>query len=358
VVSEVLLKDSPTNVLLEPSWIFPPWAPEWLRDLVENPDCSSGTHPRLRQLAKWLCVYFPPDELPGAALHWLREAANRCDRVPDDAELKRLIAWARAITGQDQRGTQGTYQSQSSIKPDLERIYELIIAGLTLEEYRETSPLRLWDAPERQSAAVLDLWQVYSDISDPWVCYGSRDRFWARPLSFFRERAQVFEQIVPSPMRAQKGITVDGHESEHSKDGTGPRLCLVTEFDFSPVTPRRKPSIWASLIKRCAERDRSVLDMNAALAAHLSSRGPHWLSVYSGGKSIQNWFACKGVDEHKLHDWFRREALSLGACSSTWTPSQFVRMPDGTRDDGRRQTIEYCAPQILTATTKKEFQFQ
>jgi hypothetical protein len=324
--------------------------------LVEKPDCSSGTHPRLRQLAKWLCVFFPPQELPGTAFHWLREAADRCDRVPDDAELKRLIAWAIARTGQEQPGTQNTYQYQPRVNIDLDWIYELIIAGPTLAEYRETSPLRLWDSPERQSGLVLDLWRAYSTEPDPWVCYGFRDRFWSRPLSFFRARAQVFEQIVPSPMKAQRGLTVDGHESEHSKEGTGPRLCLVSEFDFSPVTRRREPSVWAPLIKRCAQRGRTVLDMNAALAAYLARRGPLWLSVYSGGKSLQNWFASKDCDERELGEWFRREARALGACPSTWCPAQFVRMPDGTRDDGRRQSVEYCAPQILEDTTKKEFQ--
>src|SRR5271166_5439962 len=76
---------------------FPAWldsrAP-WLRQLVFEPDCSEGTHPTLRHLAKWLFYYMPPDECPGLALRWLREAGDRCDRVPDDDELERLLEWA------------------------------------------------------------------------------------------------------------------------------------------------------------------------------------------------------------------------------------------------------------------------
>ena len=130
-------------------------------------------------------------------------------------------------------------------------------------------------------------------------------------------------------MRAQRGRTIEGRLSQHSLDGTGPRLFLVTEFDFVPVNSRRKPTIWAPLIKACAEKGRDVLDMNAALAAHLRELGPLWMVVYSGGKSLQSWFPCRDADETALLQWYRREALSIGACPSTWCRAQFVRMPDG-----------------------------
>ena len=84
-----------------------------------------------------------------------------------------------------------------------------------------------------------------------------------------RERASCFAQIVPSPMREQYGTTVDGRLSQHTLDNTGPRLCLVTEFDFTPVNKRREPTIWVATIKACADRGYTVLDMNAALSAHL-----------------------------------------------------------------------------------------
>jgi hypothetical protein len=71
--------------------VWPQWVPAWLQALVEEPDCSSGTHPTLRHIAKWLVVYMPPDECEGLAFYWLRQAADRCDRVPDDAELDRLL---------------------------------------------------------------------------------------------------------------------------------------------------------------------------------------------------------------------------------------------------------------------------
>src|SRR6516164_7425827 len=72
---------------------WPAWAPLWLRAQVVSPDCSNGTHPRLRWLAKWLTIYFA--EHSGEAHHWLCYAAQSCDRnVPQD-EIDRLLSWAQ-----------------------------------------------------------------------------------------------------------------------------------------------------------------------------------------------------------------------------------------------------------------------
>ena len=54
--------------------VWPLWAPDWLRAQVESPDCSGGTHPRLRDLAKWLTIYFAEHE--GEAERWLYHAAQ------------------------------------------------------------------------------------------------------------------------------------------------------------------------------------------------------------------------------------------------------------------------------------------
>ena len=42
-----------------------------------------------------------------------------------------------------------------------------------------------------------------------------------------------------------------------------------------------------------------------------------------------------------------RHAVALGADRATWTPSQFVRMPGGTRDNGRAQTIYFFNPGVV-----------
>ena len=42
-----------------------------------------------------------------------------------------------------------------------------------------------------------------------------------------------------------------------------------------------------------------------------------------------------------------RYAVSLGADPATWTRSQFVRMPEGRRDNGQRQTAYFFNPKPL-----------
>jgi hypothetical protein len=324
---------------------FPAWAPAWLAKLVAEPNCTCGTHLVLRRIAKWLVFYMPPAECPSLAFYWLRYAANQCDRVPGDAELKRLIAWAENKEASTSTGDGYVPGGAPSI--DIDRLYHLIVNGPTHAEFRESSPVRLYDTKERNTAQILDMWAGYARDSDPWVCHGSKDCFYTQHLSAMRARAHIFEQIVPSPMCDQWGKTVKGHLSQHSLDGTGPRLFLVIEFDFVPVNARREPTIWAPLIKACAEKGRDVLDMNAALTAHLRELGPLWMVVFSGGKSLQSWYPCRDTDEQSLAEWYQGEARILGACSSTWCRSQFVRMPDGERAGGARQSIEYFNPAAL-----------
>jgi hypothetical protein len=111
---------------------FPRWTPEWLKKLVYEPNCTYGTHPELRRLAKWLAFYVPPAECPGLALYWLRFAADRCDRVPDDAELNRLLSWACDIVAQQGPGNSA---KTGSGKPaiDTDYLLELILAGPRLD---------------------------------------------------------------------------------------------------------------------------------------------------------------------------------------------------------------------------------
>jgi hypothetical protein len=331
---------------------WPAWAPDWLRTQVESPDCTGGTHPALRQLAKWLTIYFGGHERQ--AERWLKYAAQRCDRDVDEGEVDRLLAWAEALFGNDdpERQRARDISGQRAVSPELEEIYCLAIEGPRLAEYRASSPLELHDTPQRTTELVLRAWAEYSGIADPLVCFGSRDAFWTRPLSAVAHLLHIHEQIVPSPMRAQYGLTADGHWSEHTKSATGERTFLCIEFDFARTTPKGKPTICGPLLDRTEAAGLTVLDLNAALIAHLAKERPIWMTVYSGGKSLQGWVPCRGVDEEELHRWFHTKARALGACSSTWTVSQFVRMPDGSRAPNRegksvRQSIVYYNPQVL-----------
>jgi hypothetical protein len=84
----------------------------------------------------------------------------------------------------------------------------------------------------------------------------------------------------------------------------------------------------------------------AALLLHLAEKAPLALVVYSGGKSLHGWFYCAGVAEEKIFR-FMQYASSLGADPANRTRSQFARMPDGLRENGRRQTVYFFNPGVV-----------
>jgi hypothetical protein len=273
-----------------------------LKQQVIAPDCSGGTHPALRQLAKWLTIYFAEHE--GEAHRWLSHAAQSCDRdVPQD-EVERLLVWAEGLFLEDgvatAKGAEANAQHSRAQPPNLEEIYQIAKYGPNLAEYRESSPQRLYDSAQRQTARVLRDWARYCHERDPLICFGADDRFYTRPFSAVRNLLYIHAQIVPSPMRAQRAVTQSGTLSEHTKAGTGKRAFLVLEFDFSKITPKGKPTVFAPLLERCEAQEITALDIQSALLSHLANERPLFMTVFSGSKSLQGWFPCRGEDESKL----------------------------------------------------------
>jgi len=152
---------------------------------------------------------------------------------------------------------------------------------------------------------------------NPLLCCGkSNSDFDTKPREDWRGEMSALALIVPSPMSAVTGTTKDGKESKHTLANTGARRFLVCESDTG--TP----------------------DAHAALLVHLAGYAPLVLAVHSGGKSLHGWFYVQGQPEEKVRRFFRY-AVTLGADPATWTRSQFVRMPDGTRENGKRQTVYF-----------------
>jgi hypothetical protein len=114
-------------------------------------------------------------------------------------------------------------------------------------------------------------------------------------------------------MNAPTGLTKEGKVSAHTLDNTGERRFLVVEFDTGTT------------------------DEHAALLIHLAGLVPLVCAAHSGNKSLHGWFYCAGQPEERVLKFFRY-AVSIGADSRLWTRSQFCRIPDGTRDNGNRQT--------------------
>ena len=112
------------------------------------------------------------------------------------------------------------------------------------------------------------------------------------------------------------GIAQNGNKSQHTLDNTGPRKYLVVEFD------------------------RGEHAEHAAFFHNLDRIIPITLVVHSGNKSLHGWFHVEDIPEEKLINFFK-EATRLGADTATWNKSLFVRMPDGKRENGKRQSILY-----------------
>jgi hypothetical protein len=223
----------------------------------------------------------------------------------------------------------------------LSRDFELIGAvanmGSGLVDLWEASPVRL-NSNEPNTDKIIDL--LFP--GNPLLCCGwTRHRFDTRPRQHWH-KLQDLQFIVPSPMTAKQGLTREGKLSAHALSNTGPRRFLIVEFDFGASNSDEE----AGLLERLATEERDVRDLCAALLLNLAEKAPLALAVHSGGKSLHGWFYCAGVPEETLWGFFQYAVL-LGADRANWTRSQFVRMPDGQRENRRRQTVYFFNPEVV-----------
>jgi hypothetical protein len=194
----------------------------------------------------------------------------------------------------------------------------IIASGEGLVDLWEISPARFNDN-ESHTEEIIDV--LFT--GDPLLCAGrSKADFATESREEWRGELASLQLIVPTPMTARIGRTQEGRESAHALSNTGLRQFLVIEQDGGTV------------------------DEQAAVLLHLAERAPLAVAVHSGNKSIHGWFYCVGQTEERLRG-FMQYAVSLGADRATWTRSQFVRMPDGLRDNGNRQTAYFLNPGVL-----------
>ena len=223
----------------------------------------------------------------------------------------------------------------------LSRDFDLIGAvadtGSGLVDLWEASPVRL-NSNEANTDKVIDL--LFP--GNPLLCCGwTRHRFDTRARQHWH-KLQDLQFIVPSPMAAPRGLTQQHKWSAHALSNTGSRRFLIVEFDFNASNSDEE----ARLLERLAAEGRDVRDLCAALLLHLAEKAPLALAVHSGGKSLHGWFYCADVPEEKVLRVFNY-AVSLGADRANWTRSQFARMPDGLRENGRRQTVYFFNPEVV-----------
>ena len=210
-------------------------------------------------------------------------------------------------------------------------------AGNGVVDLWEESPVRL-DSNEPNTDEVIDLLFPGNSL----LCCGwTRHHFDTRPRTHWY-KLQDLQFIVPSPMTAPRGLTQQHKLSPHALSNTGPRRFLIVEFDFEASNSAEE----ARLLERLATEGRDVRDLCAALLMHLAEKAPLALAVHSGQKSLHGWFYCAGVPEEKVWGFFQYAVL-LGADRANWNRSQFARMPDGRRENGKRQIVYFLNPQVV-----------
>jgi hypothetical protein len=289
--------------------------PPFLRDLLATPPrAGEGVHNWLFRVARQLHPHYPATEI----IRLLETQVANCGRNVPRAEIVAAVQNALPCAWQP-TGKAGAVQSVSKWPTVNQEQREAIIRdGDGLADLWEASPIRIEDNEVHTEDIVDHLFP-----GNPLLCCGkSNSAFDTRPRAEWRGELSGLALIVPSPMSAVEGVTKESHPSRHTLSNTGARRFLVVEFDTG--TP----------------------DDHAALLLHLAGYGPMVLAVHSGNKSLHGWFYCAGQPEDKLLRWMRY-AVSLGADHATWSRSQFVRMPDGVRDNGKRQTVFYFNPQPL-----------
>jgi len=282
-----------------------------------------------------------PCPLAGSGVHsWLFAEACRCARMGmSQGEAERVL----------QSGMTRPPSPKSEIRDAVAAAYREVGAadGAWCGEQPQWEPR--WPArndEQREAAAarhggLYDLWelspvrledngnhseQIIDSIfpGNPLLCCGeSWSVFDTLHRDQWRGRLAGLQFIVPSPMLMRYGRRKrDGELSAHTINNTGKRRFLIVEQDSGST------------------------DLQAGVLMHLSEKAPLVLAVMSGGKSVHGWFFCEGRNEDSLRLWFSK-AVTLGADRQLWTRSQFTRMPDGTRNNGNRQSIIYFNPQIL-----------
>lgn len=289
--------------------------PGWLRDLLASPPrAGEGVHGWLFRVARQLHAHLPAGEI----VRLLETQVAQCGRHVPQGEIVAAVKDALSCAWQPSGNAAPVHVVSKWPAVNQEQRAAIIREGGKLADLWEASPVRIEDSEQHTEAIIDGLFPPAALL----CCGKSNSTFDTRPREDWRGQMAGLALIVPSPMSTVEGVTKEGKPSRHTLSNTGPRRFLIVEFDTG--TP----------------------DDHAALLLHLAGYGPLVLAVHSGNKSLHGWFYCASQPEDKLRR-FMRYSVSLGADSKLWTRCQFCRMPDGTRDNGKRQTVFYYNPKPL-----------
>jgi hypothetical protein len=285
--------------------------PQWAADILATPPKSGeGFHLWLFRAGRalWKCGRDEDD-----IRAFLENAAVTCGRRVPEGEIADAVRNSHMGAFEPAGAHRQSWPSVNA-----EQREAITGRGFRLVDLWEISPVRFEDS-KPHTEEIID----HCFPGNPLLCIGAAV-FQSRtaPRNDWRGRLAACPLIVPSVMTAPTGRNQDGEESPRCLDNTGARRFLVVEFDSG------------------------TLEEHAAILLHLAEFGPLALAVFSGSKSLHGWFYCAGEPEPTLLTFFR-SAVALGADRATWTRCQLVRMPDGLRDNGTRQTVYFFNPEVI-----------
>jgi hypothetical protein len=289
--------------------------PQFVRDMVSAgpPPAGTGVNIWLFRMARVLHPYRSETEIANV----LHASVAGCGRPVTEQEIARAITRSKDAAWQPGELHSMARPSKWPVLNAEQRESVMRDHG-TLADLWEASPVS-FDDSESHVEYIVD--QLFPN--NPLLCAGrSNSGFATMPREKWRGSLADLALIVPNPMTAKTGLTQEGKESDHTLNNTGARRFLIIE------------------------QDRGTMDDQAGVLLHLAKSAPLALVVFSGSKSLHGWFYCAGQFDEKVRRFMER-AVTLGADHATWTRLQFVRMPDGTRDNGNRQTVYFFNPEVI-----------
>lgn len=192
----------------------------------------------------------------------------------------------------------------SATKPQMQKVDHYYLM--------EASPMKIDDG----LTADVVLSYLFPD-EERLLCFGKSAFLFRTTQPSKVQNLNACQFIVPCYMTKKKGLTQDGKESEHCLDNCGEREYCVCDFD-EPASEEHASIIW-----------------------YLAKFYKLVMVLSSGGKSLHAWFKVSAHDEPD----FWKLAIRMGADPAMMrNRSSFVRMPFGTRDNGKTQQVYYFNP--------------
>ncbi len=301
--------------------------PLFLRDLLASPPRhGDGVHHWLYKMARQLHAHRSEPDI--CAL--LATALANCGRTVSTKEMIDAVTNSKATAWRPGGKGQASTTAFAPRWPKCnEKLREAVLTGMNgfgLADLCESSPHRC-DGGPMTNELLAKLFPRNSLL-----CAGMTNATAiTKPLSEWLKQDMSLQQfVVPSPMTAVMGLNQQGKESYRCLANTGKRNFAVIEFD------------------------EGTKDEQAAIVEKLATLAPLSLVVSSGGKSLHSWYNVINASK-ETQELFFRLACELGADPATWTPCQFVRMPDGTRPadpeknkPATRQTVHFFNPYTLS----------